>query len=47
MHRNEKDSIQFDTQMIRNYLLVAARNLLRHPAYSLINVAGLAIGMAA
>ena len=33
--------------MIRNYLLVAARNLLRHPAYTLINIAGLAIGMAA
>ena len=27
--------------MIRHYLLVAARNLLRHPAYTLINIAGL------
>ena len=33
--------------MIQNYLVVAIRNLLRHPAYSLINVIGLAIGMAA
>jgi len=29
-----------------NYFSVAIRNLRRHPAYSLINVAGLAIGMA-
>lgn len=33
--------------MIQSYLIVAIRNLLRHPAYSLINVVGLAIGMAA
>ena len=32
--------------MFQNYLSVAVRNLRRHPAYSLINVAGLAIGMA-
>ncbi len=32
--------------MLRNYLGVALRNLRRHPAYSLINIAGLAIGMA-
>jgi putative ABC transport system permease protein len=32
--------------MLRNYLLVAWRNLLRHKGYSLINVAGLAIGIA-
>ncbi len=32
--------------MLRNYLSVAIRNLRRHPAYSLINIAGLAIGMA-
>ncbi|MET0636200.1 MAG: ABC transporter permease [Chitinophagaceae bacterium] len=32
--------------MIRNYLKIAFRNLLRHKAYSLINIAGLAIGMA-
>ena len=32
--------------MLHNYLSVALRNLRRHPAYSLINIAGLAIGMA-
>ena len=32
--------------MFQNYLSVALRNLRRHPAYSLINIAGLAIGMA-
>jgi putative ABC transport system permease protein len=31
--------------MFKNYLKIAARNLLKHKAYSLINVAGLAIGM--
>ena len=33
--------------MIRNYLTVAVRNLLRQPVFSLINIIGLAIGMAA
>ena len=32
--------------MFHNYLSVALRNLRRHPAYSLINITGLAIGMA-
>ena len=32
--------------MLHNYLSVALRNLRRHPAYSLINITGLAIGMA-
>ena len=31
--------------MLRNYLTVAIRNLLRHKVYSLINVAGLAIAL--
>jgi hypothetical protein len=31
--------------MFRSYLTVAIRNLLRQKAYSLINVAGLAIGL--
>ncbi|CAA9249149.1 MAG: Acidobacterial duplicated orphan permease (function unknown) [uncultured Cytophagales bacterium] len=33
--------------MLRNYLLIALRNLLRYKIYSAINVLGLAIGMAA
>ncbi len=32
--------------MVKIYLTIAIRNLLRHPGYSLINLAGLAIGMA-
>lgn len=31
--------------MFKNYLKIAVRNLLRHKGYSLINIAGLAIGM--
>ena len=33
--------------MIRNYFKIAWRNLLRHKAYSAINVTGLAVGIAA
>ncbi len=33
--------------MLCNYLLIAYRNLLRHKVFSLINIVGLAIGMAA
>ncbi len=33
--------------MLKNYLKIAIRNLSRHPAYSLLNISGLAIGMAA
>jgi len=32
--------------MIKNYLKIAFRNIARHKAYSLINISGLAIGMA-
>ena len=32
--------------MIKNYLKIALRNLLRHKAFSIINIAGLAIGIA-
>jgi len=32
--------------MLRNYLKIAARNLRNHKAYTLINVSGLAVGMA-
>ncbi len=33
--------------MLTNYLKIALRNLIRHKGYSFINIAGLAIGMAA
>ena len=32
--------------MFKNYLIIAFRNIKKHTGYSLINVAGLAIGMA-
>ena len=33
--------------MLRNYIKTAFRSLLRHKGYSLLNILGLAIGMAA
>jgi len=41
-----KDSFYWNIVMIQNYAVVAARNFRKHKAYSLINVAGLAIGIA-
>ncbi len=35
------------TDMLRNYLLVACRNMLRHKGFTLINVSGLTVGLAA
>ena len=32
--------------MIKNYIKIAIRNIRRHPGYSFINIAGLAVGMA-
>lgn len=32
--------------MLRNYFKIAFRNIIRHKAYSIINISGLAIGMA-
>src|SRR5437868_4439625 len=32
--------------MVRNYLTVALRNIVRHKLYSFINIAGLAVGLA-
>ena len=31
--------------MIRNYLVIALRNLVRHKLYSFINIAGLTVGL--
>ena len=31
--------------MIRNYLLIAFRNIVRQKGYAMINIAGLAIGI--
>jgi len=36
----------FGQHMFKNYLKIAVRNLLRHKGYSLINITGLAVGMA-
>lgn len=36
----------FNTHMIQNYFLIAYRNLLRFKAYTLLNIMGLAIGIA-
>jgi putative ABC transport system permease protein len=41
-----KDSLYWSTVMIKNYAVVALRNFRKHRSYSIINVAGLAIGMA-
>ena len=32
--------------MFKNYLTVAVRNIMRHKVYSIINIAGLSVGMA-
>ncbi len=32
--------------MLRNYFKIAFRNIIRHKAYSIINISGLSIGLA-
>jgi putative ABC transport system permease protein len=36
---------QMETNMLKNYLIIAWRNLRKHKGYSFLNLAGLAIGM--
>jgi predicted permease len=42
-----KDSIHWSMHMFRNYLLITLRNIRRNKIFSLINITGLAVGMAA
>jgi len=42
-----KDSVCWSCQMFKNYLVVTWRNVKRHKGFSFINIAGLAVGMAA
>ena len=41
-----QDFMKQTLYLAKNYLTIAIRNLLRHPGYSLINLSGLALGMA-
>jgi putative ABC transport system permease protein len=41
-----KTSIYWSTEMIKNYLKIAWRNIQKHGVFSFINITGLAIGMA-
>lgn len=51
LRATQKETIQTENHrtklMLRNYLTIALRNLARHPFYTFINIAGLAVGMAA
>ncbi|MCJ7681585.1 MAG: ABC transporter permease, partial [Candidatus Aminicenantes bacterium] len=40
-----KESLLWSVEMIRNYLKIAFRNLIRHKGFSFINIFGLAVGM--
>jgi ABC-type antimicrobial peptide transport system permease subunit len=42
-----KDSAGWSWHMLKNYLVVTWRNVKRHKGFSFINIAGLAVGMAA
>jgi len=41
-----KQALYWRIVMLKNYLRTAYRNLIKHPSYSFINIAGLAIGLA-
>ena len=51
LRATQKETIQTENHrtklMLRNYLTIALRNLARHRFYTFINIAGLAVGMAA
>jgi putative ABC transport system permease protein len=40
------DNIKISNPMIKNYLIIALRNLLKHKTFSAINIFGLAVGIA-
>lgn len=40
------DTLFWRTAMLRNYIIIAFRNLLKHKSYTVINISGLAIGLA-
>lgn len=40
------DTFSSSTAMLRNYLIIALRNLWRHKGYTFINVSGLSVGLA-
>jgi ABC-type antimicrobial peptide transport system permease subunit len=42
-----KDSVSWRCHMLKNYLVITWRNIKRHKGFSFINIAGLAVGMAA
>ncbi len=42
-----KDSIYWSLTMLKNYLVISWRNIKRNKGFSFINIAGLAVGMAA
>ncbi len=42
-----KDSTYWSFQMLKNYLIITWRNIKRNKGFSFINIAGLAVGMAA
>jgi len=41
-----RDNLIWSLTMLRNYLKTAARALSRHPGYTILNIAGLAVGLA-
>jgi len=51
LRQTQKQVLQFENQttrlMLKNYLRIAFRNISKHRFYSLINIAGLAVGVAA